>query len=179
MNKYREDYNSREFKKPNIIMVMSEAYYDITEVKNLKLSKDPLENFHSYQKEFIGGNIITSVATGSTAQTEFEVLTGYSVNFTGENNIAYLNLIKNKTRAIPAMMKEEGYNTLAIHPYYKNFYSRDVVYPLLGIDEYISSDSFNNSKTTMNGFVTDMEVMDKIIREYELKNKTTDPFLHM
>lgn len=155
-----------EFKKPNIIMVMSEAFYDITEIHELEFKSDPLKNFHKYQKEFIGGNMITSVAIGGTAQTEYEVITGNSVNFTGEENIGYMNYVNEFTPSIPKIMKSEGYNTLAIHPYDRKFYSREKAYELLGIDKYISIEMFRNPETKRE-YITDKEVVKKLINEYE------------
>ncbi|WP_054742713.1 alkaline phosphatase family protein [Cellulosilyticum ruminicola] len=74
--------------QPNIIMIMCEALYDINDIAETKLSEDPLAQIKSYSSEYTGGKLGVSVFGGTTAQTEYEVLTGNMVDFTGSQNIA-------------------------------------------------------------------------------------------
>lgn len=169
VNKKNKDINY----KPNIIMVMSEAFIDVNQFPNIELSENPIEFFNKVQEEFTNGNIITAIFGGSTAQTEYEVLTGNSVDFTGNSNIAYTRYIDDETQSIIKILNKLNYNTVAIHPYERNFYNRDIVYRKLGIKQFISEESFDNNER-IRGFISDNQITDKIIEEYERNKKESD-----
>lgn len=174
INKLSKAYETKNlgsnFKKPNIIMIMSEGFFDIDRLPNVSFSKDPLEHFKSYQEQFTKGNIITAIYGGRTCQTEYEVLTGHSVDFTGPENIAYMTLVKENTPSIAKLLKAEGYTTVGIHAYEKTFFSRDKAYPNLGIDTFIASEDFKDPKL-VRGYISDKEVANKIIETYEQKGE--------
>ena len=67
--------------KPNVIMVMSEAFWDPTWMKGVTFSEDPIPYFHQLQKESTNGLMISPVYGGGTVNTEFEALTGMSTSF--------------------------------------------------------------------------------------------------
>ena len=169
LGKYQKG-DSSSFVKPNIIMIMSESFFDVTKLEEVKLSADPLASFKGYREEFGGGNIVTAIYGGRTCQTEYEVLTGNSVYFTGPNNIAYNEFVNENTPSLAKLLKAEGYKTLALHGYEKEFFSRDKVYPNLGIDTFIASEDFENPKLK-RGYVSDEELVDEIIRIYEKKSE--------
>ncbi|MHC1750344.1 MAG: LTA synthase family protein [Cellulosilyticaceae bacterium] len=157
--------------KPNIIIVMDESFFNINTMKNLKLSDNPLKHFEAYQKQFSSGNIIGPKIGGYTAQTEYEVLTGNSTDFTGVNNVAYIRYIKPDVDSIVKIFKNEGYYATAIHPYDRKFYSRDEVYEDMGFDNFITQESFENSET-INDYIMDKEAFKKVIQEYKQHDDT-------
>ncbi|MGL6173710.1 MAG: LTA synthase family protein [Cellulosilyticaceae bacterium] len=166
-----------EFVKPNIIMIMSESFFDLNELPEVVFSENPIKNFEKYQEEYVKGKIITAVYGGRTCQTEYEVLTGHSVDFTGEDNIAYMRFVKEDTPSIPKLLKQEGYKTVAIHTYEREFFSRDVAYQNLGIEEFWASESFENPRT-VRGYISDYEMTEKIIEAYKTKVGEEPLFVH-
>lgn len=163
--------------KPNIIMIMSEGFFDINRLPEVKFSENPIGHFDEYRREYAGGAIVTPVYGGRTCQTEYEVLTGHSVDFTGADNIAYMRFVEENTPSIPKLLKEEGYQTLAIHAYEKTFFSRDIAYEDLGIDEFLASEDFNEPKLA-RGYISDEEVVDKMIESYEVRGEAP-LFMHV
>lgn len=172
----KEDVQQEEV-KPNIIMVMSEAFFDINELPNIELSENPIKNFLSYQKEGIKGDIITPVFGGYTCQTEYEVLTGHSTDFTGTGNIAYTRYVTSDTPSIAKELKELGYHTVGIHPYERTFYRRHAVYEQLGFDDFITQEQFEDADY-IRGYISDGDVYERIINEYE-KNKDQPFFTYV
>lgn len=173
-------YTEKEIKtiKPNIIMIMDEALFDITKISGLKLSGDPLERFHKYQQQFSKGSVIVPVFGGLTAQTEYEVLTGNSVEFIGSDNIAYINYVKPGMNSLVDTLNKTGYTTLAIHPYIRDFYKRDKVYEYLKFDKYISMESIEKTDENTR-YISDKDTFKKIIYEMETR-KTNEPvFMHV
>ncbi|WP_053982978.1 LTA synthase family protein [Niameybacter massiliensis] len=159
--------------RPNIIMVMSEALFDINQFPNLQLSENPMKNFLRYQEEGIKGNIITPVFGGYTCQTEYEVLTGNSTDFTGVGNIAYTRYVTQHTPSIAKELKELGYYAVGIHPYERTFYRRHAVYEQLGFDSFITQEQFE-SPQYIRGYISDQDVYECVIKEYE--NNQGQPF---
>ncbi|MGL4345748.1 MAG: LTA synthase family protein [Cellulosilyticaceae bacterium] len=154
--------------KPNIIMIMSESLFDVNRLQNITLSRNPLEQFQKAQNTHGKGNIVTAVYGGKTCQTEYEVLTGNSVEFTGVQNIAYMRFVTPQMASIPKLMKEEGYTTYGIHSYEGTFYSRNEAYKDLGIDTFYDMKTFTNPKL-IRGYISDQDITDKIIQTYEDK----------
>ena len=165
--------------KPNIIMIMNEAWYDPTELPDITFSEDPMPFFRNLQTEYAGGNIITAVFGGYTAQTEYEVLTGNSVDFTGKANVAYTRYVYDNMPSMVRILKNLGYKALAIHPYNKSFYSRSTVYEKLGFDEFLSKDDFESAEIK-TAYISDKDVYKRIIQEYEEYNAQEEPmFVHV
>lgn len=152
--------------RPNIIMIMSEAFFDINQLPNIEYSENPLENFYRYQEKGIKGKLITPVFGGYTCQTEYEVLTGNSTDFTGTGNIAYTRYVTQNTPSIAKELKKIGYHAIGIHPYERTFYRRHAVYEQLGFDKFITQEQFENPRY-IRGYISDQDVFERIIKEYE------------
>ena len=175
LSKYESDKKDNK-KGPNIIIVMSEAFTDFTSITNLKVNEDPLPFIHSLDENTIKGDLYTSVFGGGTSNTEFEVLTSETMAFLPLNVNPYRIYIKEKFPNLNYTLKDQGYGAIAIHPYKPNGYSRNLVYPLLGFDKFVSLGDFKNP-SYKGYYITDKSNYDKIIEEYEKHKKESDkPF---
>lgn len=155
--------------KPNIIFVMSEAFWDPTLMKNVSFNQDPMPFFRSLQKSQTSGTMLSPVYGGGTANTEFEVLTGFSTQFLPTGAIPYAQYVNKSIEALPTILQKQGYATSAIHPYDNWFYNRNNVYKDLGFDKFISKEHFN-SPELKGQYIRDTELTKKILDEV----KTTD-----
>jgi len=156
--------------KPDIIVVLDESFWDPTILPGITFSEDPLPYFRELGKSADSKIMVSPVFGGSTANVEFELLTGLSTNFLPPGAIAYQNYIENSLPALPDLLKSQGYSTVAIHPYHDWFYKRDKVYPLLGFEEFYSLVDFENTQKT-GEYIGDMEVSRKIISELQDEDK--------
>ncbi len=160
-------------KMPNIIAIMSEAYFDIEQAKNASFYESPNPNFTALKKESQYGHIIVPGFAGDTASTEFEFLTGASLYLVNRQKPSPYNFcITKDAYGLPRVLKDAGYNTLAIHPGDPWFYNRDKAYKYLGFDRFISKDDLPKDTEFINNFVSDNETADLIIENYKnhLKN---------
>ena len=57
---------------------------------------------------------------GNTANSEFEFLTGDSLAFLPAGSVAYQQFVKDETPTLVEQLKLQGYQTAAIHPYYRS-----------------------------------------------------------
>lgn len=150
--------------KPNIIFVMSEAFWDPTLIKNVSFNQDPIPYFHSLQKSQTSGIMLSSVYGGGTANTEFEALTGFSIQFLPSDVIPYAQYINRPIEALPTILQRQGYATSAIHTYDNWFYNRNNVYKELGFDKFISKE-FLNSPEYKGQYIRDTELTQRILDE--------------
>lgn len=156
--------------KPNIIFVMSEAFWDPTLMKNVSFNQDPIPFFHSLQKSQTSGVMLSPVYGGGTANTEFEALTGFSTQFLPSGSIPYSQYINRPIEALPTILQRQGYATSAIHTYDNWFYSRSSVYKELGFDKFISKEFFN-SPEYKGQYISDTELTKKILEEVKETSK--------
>lgn len=159
-NKINEKYQET-VKKPNVIFIQSEAFWDPTLLKNVPFNKDPLPNFHELQKKSRGGHLYVPVFGGKTVNTEFEVLTGISINSLPVGSIPYQQYINKPLQSLASIYSSNGYRTTAIHSFNGWFYNRRSVYQFLGFNNFISSEFFSNSK--LNGaYISDDSISEEI-----------------
>ena len=162
-----------ELFKPDIIFLMSEAFWDITNIQSLIFNGeegcgDPIPVFHSLEMSCATGELITDVYGGGTDTTEFSVLTGHSIaNFDNEVASAYKILIRNNIDSIVRTFKDNGYSAVALHPGYPWFYNRQNVYPWLGFDEFVSIGSFDEEADKSGNYISDYAMTEKLIGLYE------------
>ncbi len=158
-------------KKVNVIAIQNEAWWDPTKLDNVEFSSDPLPHLREFSKKYPVGNFVSPVFAGGTCMPEFEFLTGMSTVFLPASSYPYIQFIHRQTPSIVSAYKDNGYDTVAIHPYHGNFYNRDSAYPLLGFDKFIAIDDLENPEYS-GGYISDSYMSKLIIEEYE--NKTAD-----
>lgn len=160
-----KEWSKEELEKPpNIIVVLSEAFWDITQMKNLKFSRDPIPFFHSLQEEYTHGTLLSPMFGGGTANVELEVLTGLSMRFFPEGSIPYEQYIKQPTDSLASLLHAQGYNTTAISPFYNWFFNSSEVYKDLGFSRFISLEYFNPDEY-VGPYIGDHAVAKRIIEE--------------
>ena len=132
---------------PNIIVIMNEAFSDLSVLHEFETSEDDMPFIHSLQQggeNAVTGNLFVSVVGGNTANTEFEFLTGDSMAFLPSGSVSYQQYISEELPSLASSLKAEGYRTVAMHPYHASGWKRNEVYPLLGFDEAYFKPDFKN-----------------------------------
>lgn len=155
---------------PNVIVIMDEAFSDLSVWGDFETSEEVMPYFKMLQQEGIGGEVYVSVKGGNTANTEFEFLTGNTMGFLPAGSVPYQQYINSDTPSLASYLKSLGYSTLAIHPFNASGWYRDKVYEYFGFDEFLSIQAFDNPHR-MRGYVSDRAAFDKIVEQYELKSE--------
>lgn len=159
--------------RPNIIVIMDEAFSDLSVLGQINTNQDYMPFIHSLQEgadNTITGSLNVSVLGGNTANTEFEFLTGSTIGFLPQGSVAYQQYVKNAAPSLASYLKEMGYGTVAIHPYYADGWERSRVYPLLGFDTFLSRDDFAGAEK-IRSYISDEASFEKIIELYEEKEE--------
>ena len=121
--------------------------------------------------------MLVSVFGGGTSNSEYEFLTGNSVSSLPLNGNAYTQFVKHKVPSLASQLKQQGYDTLAFHPYKAHGWNRDTVYPLIGFDNFLDETSMNPNGEKFRGWYSDAEDYNKIIDIFNKKKAGQPLFL--
>jgi phosphoglycerol transferase MdoB-like AlkP superfamily enzyme len=170
---YLEEQETSE-KQPNIIVIMNESFSDLSVLHEFETSEDYMPFIHSLQNsdEAITGNLYVSVCGGNTANTEFEFLTGDTMAFLPSGSVAYQQYISDNLPSWVTSLANQGYQTVAMHPYNATGWNRNKVYPYLGFETSYFKNDFTNAKI-LRKYISDESLYDKVIDVYD--NKEDSP----
>lgn len=163
--------------KPNIIIIQLESFFDVNYLSNITFSENPVPNFTALKKKYCNGFLkVPSIGSG-TANTEFEVLTGMSLDYFGTAEYPYKTILQENTCETMAYnLKEQGYTAHAIHNHTGTFYDRNLVYSNMGFDTFTSIEYMQNVETNMIGWAKDNVLTDEII--CALNSTDTQDFIY-
>jgi phosphoglycerol transferase MdoB-like AlkP superfamily enzyme len=168
--------NDTSEEKPNLIVIMNEAFSDLRLIGDYKTNMDYLPNIRGLEDNTTKGSLYVSVFGGATSDTEYEFLTGNSMAVMPQNCVPYQQFVTEPRDSLAQTLKDQGYYNIAIHPYEPSGYKRDLVYPLLGFDEFLSKKDFKDPEL-IRSFISDRSSYRKIIEEYENKGSESPLFI--
>lgn len=152
--------NTRKQERPNIIAIMDETFSDLTWIRDFPVSDEIIPFYNSLKENTIKGKVLVPALGGGTGKTEFEFLTGTSMRML--SSTPYVALGKKLDVSLVKPLEEQGYTTVAMHPYVPTNYNREVVYETMGFDRFLSLEDFEGDQT-IRGFISDEACFDKIV----------------
>lgn len=151
-------------RKPNVIFLQMESFFDPTLMDNLDFSEDPVPNFRKLKNSYSTGFLTVPAIGAGTANTEFEVMSGMRVRFFGPGEYPYKSILTEKTcETIAYDLKRLGYGTHAIHNHRGAFYGRNKVFPNLGYDTFTSLEYMNSVAKTPKNWAKDVVLTEEIL----------------
>ncbi|MEK6355236.1 MAG: LTA synthase family protein [Burkholderia cenocepacia] len=151
---------------PDVIMIQSESFFD---ARRLGESVEPslFRRFDEARREAAWHGEIKVPAWGAnTMRTEFAVLTGTESYSLGYARFYPYAFVRSKIASLASWFDRRGYEAVAIHPYYADFFGRDRVFPLLGFARFLDIRHFS-SASRAGAYVADAAVSDAITAELE------------
>ena len=116
------------------------------------MSEDPIPNFHSLESNYSTGYLTVPVVGAGTANTEFEILTGMSMQYFGTGEYPYKTILKQTDcESIASDLSQIGYGTHVVHNNTATFYSRNNAFSMMGFDTFTSKELMNITEYTPNG----------------------------
>ena len=152
---------------PNVIVIMNESWWntDNIDTDRITFSQDPMEPYKELADRCITGYQTTNVFGGGTVSPEMEFLTGLNTKYYRGDSV-YAQLQGRKLPSLADYFNGLDYETVAIHPYYGWFYSRDVVYDAMGFDKIIFEEGMQY-KDIYTSYISDESLAKQIIAEEE------------
>ena len=154
--------------QPNILFIQLESFFDVNTIIGSKYSADPTPNFNRLCRNFPSGLLYVPTIGGGTANTEFEVLTGLNLDFFGAGELPYNTLLQQTAvETVNYDLKDYGYTATVLHSNGATFYSRNVVYPNLGVDRFVSLEYMQDMKYNALGWAKDAGLTAEVLRALE------------
>ncbi len=177
--KVNPNSNEKALKKPNIIMVFSESFFDIDKISEVEFDKPITKNFNELKEMGLHFNMISSVLGGLSANPEFEILTSGNLSYYPGSYIPYMNLYEKGSKKItPSLiseLKNNDYETVIFSTWSKNLFQCGNVYEKFGVDKTIyKSDLIEPEKK--GGRISDEFVKDEIVNYFNNKQKGKNAF---
>lgn len=130
--------------QPNVIMILSESFFDVTQLPNVTYEEDPLVGFHALEEEGVSGTFHTRTLGYGTCNIELEMLSGINDKLLdyGENLSQWDPKKFTVLPSVPQILSDNGYYTAALHTFNDEIYHRESRFLALGFQEMFFSDDF-------------------------------------
>ncbi len=161
---------------PNIVVVLLESFMDPTEVNYLHFSEDPIPNFRRLCEQYTSGYLKVPVVGAGTANTEFEILTGMSMQYFGTGEYPYKTILKQTDcESIASDLSGLGYGTHVVHNNGGNFYSRANAFSRMGFDSFTSKELMDiREYTPLGSWPTDDILIGETVKAMDSTEGTPD-----
>lgn len=160
----------------NLIVIMNESFSDLSVLGEVPVSEDFLPFFRSLSENTVRGTAYASVFGGTTANSEYEFLTGNTTAFLPEGTVPFHLYVADGTPNLGAQMKALGYDTVFLHPYLASGWNRRAVYADFGFDTVLFQDDLTDT-SLIREYISDQSDYESLIRLYEKKEKGQPLFL--
>ena len=165
----------------NVIVIMNESLSDLSVLPGVESNMDAMPFLRSLTENTVKGYAYSSVFGGTTANSEYEFLTGNTTAFLPAGTVPYQMYVSHGDPSLVGQMEALGYTTIAAHPYRSSGWNRPTVYADYGFDEvYFESDFQDRAYMRgdeRTGYVTDRCDYENLIRWYEEKEEGQPLFL--
>lgn len=170
-----DDNNNREQnitddKRPTVIAIMNESWSDLNIIHDFESNPDYMPFWHSFDTPVMKGDLLVSVHGSRTCNTEFEFLTGASMRNLPRLSYPYQQYSLKTLPSLAREFKNNGYDTVAIHPGKPENWNRKNALLNLGFDRFIDKNDFIDPEY-IGYFISDKSCYDKIIEEFKNKEK--------
>lgn len=174
-----DDNNNREQnitddKRPTVIAIMNESWSDLNIIHDFESNPDYMPFWHSFDTPVMKGDLLVSVHGSRTCNTEFEFLTGANMRNLPRWSYPYQQYSLKTLPSLAREFKNNGYDTVAIHPGKPENWNRKNALLNLGFDRFIDKNDFIDPEY-IGYFISDKSCYDKIIEEF--KNKEKEKFI--
>ena len=162
----------------NLIVIMNESLADLAVIPGVETNKDYMPFLHSLTENTIKGHAYSSVFGGTTANSEYEFLTGNTTTFLPAGTVPYHMYVSKGDPSLVRQMKDLGYYTVAMHPYYSSGWNRVAVYNDFGFDEKHFLEDFQyDDSDIIREYLSDQADFENVIARYEAKEEGQPLFL--
>ena len=171
---YNEDSLEKELKaidnlndenflgNPNIIVVLSESFFDVDKISEVKFDKEITTNFDIIKESQYCVNTISPSYGGMSENAAFELLTGGNMSFFPKGYIPitwlYNKKESNEITSIVNLLKQNGYNSKTT--FVEDYYHSEKSYKKMGFDEYVELNSIDKNIDYNDEYITNKIIED-------------------
>ncbi|WP_446479825.1 LTA synthase family protein [Burkholderia cepacia] len=157
---------SKSGQRPDVIVIQSESLFDVRRISPA-IAPAVLSQFDRARCEAVCYGELSVPAWGAnTMRTEFSMLTGLPFERLGYARFYPYAFLRSACASIASWFGRGGYETLALHPYYGDFFGRNRVFPLLGFNTFLDIEYFADAPRA-GPYISDAAVLDAVIAALE------------
>ena len=157
----------------NLICIMNESLAELKTAGDFTTNTEYFPFMDSLEENTVRGSLCVPVFGSMTSNTEFEFLTGDSMALLPANSIAYQFNVKPDTYSMVSTLKDQGYYSVAMHPYPGENWNRVECYQNMGFDAFLDQEFYEGSQELRN-YVSDEADYQKLIQVVEAKENPED-----
>ncbi len=159
-----DDVTMPQDKRPNIIFLQLESFFDPMSIIGLEFSEDPIPTMRELYSRYSSGYLSVPSFGAGTANTEFEIMSGMNLDDFGPGEYPYKTVLRSKAcESIGYYLAEYGYRINALHNNDGDFYQRNEVFSRLGYDTFTSIEYFHEYEETPIGWCKDIYLVDELL----------------
>lgn len=160
----------------NVVLVLGEAFADLGRLDGVQVSRDTMPLTRQTMADSWSGSALANLYGTGTSSMEFSALTGQTIGlFNPQITAPYQHFMTNLESYPSAVgwFAANGHRPVAVHPYEREFYRRDVIYPMLGFRDFIDDRSMTSDEhIERNEFISDRAAFEQVD---ELIDSTEEP----
>ncbi|MCR5097693.1 MAG: LTA synthase family protein [Lachnospiraceae bacterium] len=171
----RPDFSGFKNQKPLIITIMNESFTDYSVVANFPDSKHILDYYRSMKDDpgtVEWGYTYVSTRGGGTCKSEYEVLTGYTMQFL-PSTMPYMMYSFANVPTWISRYNAQDYTTIAMHPFFATNWKRNIVYSDMGFDSYLYAKDYDDNYRDVRDYKNDYGDYLRLLEEARAHDEAT------
>ena len=162
MNQKRKHEDLSDY---NVIMILSESLANPQRIEGVTLNQNPIPYIQDSSDKCASGTLISPTYGGGTANAEFELLTGMSVQYLEPNmKLPYQRFIAEFEQFPTALKSHDA--SIALHAYNDKMFNRRNVYQTFGFDKVLFEDDFTYTEHLYESeYISDDSVYKEILKQ--------------
>lgn len=147
----------------NVVFVQLESFFDVNRLADVTFSENPVPIFTALKETCSSGYLTVPTIGAGTVNTEFEILSGMSIEYFGAGEYPYKTILRETTcETVAYNLKSLGLTAHAIHNNTGTFYDRHKVYASLGFDTFTPLEYMNGVEYNPLGWAKDKVLVSQI-----------------
>ncbi len=149
--------------RPLLVVWQSESFMDM---RHFGVASIALPNLDRLRLRAAAWGRLSSIFEGGyTMRTEFSVISGLRPDELGPDAAhPYLRAAPYAEVAWPTLFRKAGWSTHFVHPYDRQFFSRDRALPLLGFEVLTMLDAFEHDRLHDGPYVSDLTLSKRVLQ---------------
>lgn len=157
------------FQDISVVYILSESLSNPQRVNGVEIEENPLPFISDPKGKSLQGLMVSPVYGGTTANTEFEVLTGLSMKYLASGSIIPFKSIIPEFEKFPGIVKDylrdNPYGkAISLHSYNDKLFKRPEVYEKLGFDQcYFDADMIHQDPLFDSTYISDKSTFNEAL----------------
>lgn len=157
----------------NVICIMNESLSDLAVAGDFETNQEYFPFISSLRENTVRGSLCVPVFGSMTSNSEFEFLTGDTMAFLPNGCSAYQFYIHPGLGTLVSTLSDQGYRSVAVHPYPGANWNRETCYENMGFDEFLDIEDFSYPAQLRN-YTSDQADYEMLINLVQQKEDPSD-----